>query len=297
MDDAADGRPGPDGRDGADAPRGKQEARQQLQEELDEWAADVVDGGLGLARLAVGGAVRTARWSIGRSLRIAEQVVGSIASGSSVAAATARGADDARHAILEYSGLEDPAPRTAGRPTRTTGTDAGRRVTDRATAEELRRRGEALLARSADVDEEVEAHPSFARILDDLSPDEARILRLLAEAGPQPAVDVRSSSPIPGSSELVAGGLSMVGAQAGCRYLDRVRSYLNNLERLGLVWFSREEVDDPAAYQVLEAQPEVVDAMDRVRRARTVRRSIELTPFGTDFVTVCLVPDADDRAD
>ena len=136
----------------------------------------------------------------------------------------------------------------------------------------------------------MEAHPAFARILDELSPDEARLLRLLEDDGPQPSVDVRRSTALPGSAEMVAAGVTMIGQHAGCRYLDRVKSYLNNLHRLGLVWFSREEVDDATGYQVLEAQPEVVEAVDSVRRARIVRRSIELTPFGHDFVRTCLVP-------
>lgn len=89
-------------------------------------------------------------------------------------------------------------------------------------------------------------------------------------------------------SELVTGGINMIGAQAGCQHRTRVPAYLNNLERLGLVWFSREPVGDPEAYQVLEAQPEVMTAMRSVSRAKTVQRSIHLTPFGEDFCAVCL---------
>ena len=63
----------------------------------------------------------------------------------------------------------------------------------------------------------------------------------------------------------------MIGAEAGCRYLDRVPAYLNNLYRLGLIWFSREPLEDPLRYQVLEAQPEVTDGDGRGRAA--ARRS------------------------
>jgi hypothetical protein len=151
----------------------------------------------------------------------------------------------------------------------------------------LRQRGAELLARSADVRQREELHPAFARILDNLSPDEARILRLLATRGPRPAIDVRKGMPL--VSELVAPGLNMIGAEAGCRYPDRVPAYLDNLNRLGLIWFSRETLRDVNPYQVLEAQPDVVEAMrDAGRTARTVRRSIHLTPFGTDFCEVCL---------
>src|SRR6185503_679380 len=77
----------------------------------------------------------------------------------------------------------------------------------------------------------------------------------------------------------------------GCRHLDRVPAYLNNLYRLGLIWFSREQVGDHLRYQVLEAQPEVVAALEEAGRgARTVRRSIHVTPFGKDFCNLCIPP-------
>ena len=89
----------------------------------------------------------------------------------------------------------------------------------------------------------------------------------------------------------------MIGARAGCRYLERVPSYLNNLFRLGLIWFSRETLRDPLRYQVLEAQPEVLEAIHSVRQAKVVRRSIHLTPFGEDFCRVCLSVDEPNTED
>jgi Abortive infection alpha len=156
-------------------------------------------------------------------------------------------------------------------------------------APSLRDRGADLLSRSADIDYEEDAHPAYARILDELAPDEARILRFLQAEGAQPAADVRAAKVPLISSELVAPGLSMIGAGAGCRHVERVPAYLNNLYRLGLIWFSREPLEDPLSYQVLEAQPEVLGAMRAAgRSARTVRRQILLTPFGDDFCRVCL---------
>ena len=104
-------------------------------------------------------------------------------------------------------------------------------------------------------------------------------------------MDVRSSKTLGVTSEMVAPGLSMIGEQAGCRYLDRVPAYLNNLYRLGLIWFSHEPLTDPLRYQVLEAQPKVSEAMAEAGRSKTVRRSIHLTPFGEDFCDVCLPAD------
>ena len=84
---------------------------------------------------------------------------------------------------------------------------------------------------------------------------------------------------------------------AGAATLDRVPSYLNNLYRLGLVWFSREPLSDPMEYQVLEAQPDVLAALHSVRFAKVVRRSIHLTPFGEDFCRACLLEPEEDPAD
>jgi hypothetical protein len=152
----------------------------------------------------------------------------------------------------------------------------------------LRERGAELLRRSADVRIADDTHPAYERILGDLAPDEGRILRLLASEGPQPAVDVRTARPLNIGSRLVAPGLSMIAEQAGCRHRDRTHAYLNNLYRLGLIWFSRERLEDPRRYQLLEAQPDVVGAMRQAGRATTMRRSIHLTPFGEDFCQVCL---------
>jgi hypothetical protein len=158
-----------------------------------------------------------------------------------------------------------------------------------APAATLRDRGAELLRRSADVTYDEPTHPAYARILDDLAPDEARMLRLLATEGSQPFVDVRSGwLPINSGSGLVRPRLTMIAAEAGCRHVERSAAYLNNLQRLGLIWFSPEPVEDQARYQVLEAQPDVVGALREASRGRTVRRCIRLTPFGRDFCAMAL---------
>lgn len=154
----------------------------------------------------------------------------------------------------------------------------------------LREQGQQLLRRSRDVWSDDAAHPAYERILGELAPDEARVLMLLLNKGPQPSVDVRTGGPVGMvNSQLISPGLNMIGPRAGVRHLDHVPSYLNNLFRLGLVWFSREPLRDPMEYQVVEAQPDVLEAMHSVKFAKVVRRSIHLTPFGEDFCKACLV--------
>ena len=234
-----------------------------------------------LARMAATAWVRGLRWGAESSVRAYVRLLRSAANGENPAQLLQETGSDLRRYARELLGIADEMAEEAA--------EAGR---DDSSARALRERGEELLRLSADVTYEEDSHPAYARILDVMAPDEARILRLLRERGPQPSVDVRTGGPLGVgvvATELVAPGLNMIGAEAGCRHLDRVPAYLNNLYRLGLIWFSREQVGDRLRYQVLEAQPDVAEALDRAGRgARTVRRSIHLTPFGADFCELVL---------
>jgi Abortive infection alpha len=254
---------------------------------LDRAAADDVLGSIpGLARIYASAWLHTAEWALETSARAGSRVL---------RAATSREAPDAL--------LHDAGEQVRGYAQRLLGLVdaegdrfpgalgdllASREGSATSTEDSLRARGAELLRRSADVDYPDDAHPAYARILSELAPDEGRILRLLTEQGPQPSIDVRTVGLVIVGSELVAPGINMIGAEAGCRHTDRVHAYLNNLFRLGLIWFSREPVADSMRYQVLEAQPEALEAMRKAGRGKTVRRSILLTPFGEDFCSVCL---------
>jgi hypothetical protein len=144
----------------------------------------------------------------------------------------------------------------------------------------------ALLDASADVNFHYEGHPAYFRLLNELAPDEARILRLFATDGPQAAIDVRSHRLFGVGSQLLAPGITMIGAYAGLVEKDRVPAYLNNLNRLGLIWFSREMVPDEEGYHLLEAQPEVLERFKGVK-VDIVTRSIELTAFGKNLCALC----------
>ena len=239
----------------------------------------------GIARIAGTAWVRTADWTVRASLDATGRLIRSAASGESSTELFRRTASDFQGWARGVLGVVDAAAQEAEpRPAEPEPAPDDARAT-------LRDRGAELLRRSADVRVSEEGHPAYERILDELAPDEGRILRVLVLDGPQPSVDIRAGLPM--ASQLVAPGRNMIGAQAGCRHLDRVPAYLNNLYRLGLVWFSRESLDDPRRYQVLEAQPDVVEAMRKAgRTGRTVRRSILLTPFGRDFCDTCLPMDA-----
>lgn len=236
-----------------------------------------------LAQIAVNAGWNGASRSASAYVDAASRIVRAASNGEPPAQVVQETAAELRAYARALLGLSDDATRQEGGAT----SGWSRGPAEESSPEALRRRGSELLRRSADVSLQDASHPAYMRILEALAPDEGRILRFLAQKGAQPSVDVRAGLPL--VSELVAPGCNMIGAEAGCRHADWVRVYLDNLHRLGLIWFSREPVKDPRRYQVLEAQPEVVEARAKGgRTARTVRRSILLTQFGEDFCAVCL---------
>ncbi len=244
-----------------------------------------------LARLSVRAWMRGAAWGINTSVRTGRRLARAAVDPDAATELVLDVRKELRGYAREFLGINEidhqmqllaPAV-NANTPSRR-GRRNGR-VTD---TQALRQLGAELLKQAADVYEDDNAHPAYARILTELAPDEARILRVLTVEGPQPLVDVRATNLIGVGSQLIGQGLNMVGASAGLRYRDRVPAYLNNLHRLGLIFLSDEPLSDPIAYQVLEAQPDVLDAIKEASRAKTMHRSIRLSPFGQDFCDVCL---------
>jgi hypothetical protein len=241
----------------------------------------------GLMRLGASAWWRATEWSLTNSVRASRRVMRAAASGESPTLLMAEAGVELREYIRQLLEIVDPPPEEQP-PQNQGAAPSANGEASHDTVEELRERGAELLRRSADVHYSEDAHPAYANILGNLAPDEGRILRLFVQEGPQASIDVRTSPPLGIGSEMVAAGLNMIGREAGCRDVDRTHAYLANLYRLGLIWFSRESLDDQSRYHLLEAQPEVQVAMSEGGRTRTVHRSIHLTEFGRDFCSTCL---------
>ena len=255
---------------------------------------DIIRAAPVLARLAFAAWLRATGWTLQASMAASSRVLRGAANGESPGTIIRDVEGELREYVRNLLGIEANGDGGRGAPTEESEPVDAEVVEEdtHPTIEQLRERGRDLLRRSADVYYDDDAHPAYDRILHELAPDEARILRLLAREGPQPAVDVRTAGPLAlARSELVAPGLNMIGPAAGIKHNKRLKAYLDNLYRLGLIWFSREPLPDPLDYQVLEAQPDVAEAMEEAGRAKTVRRSIHLTEFGEDFCELVLPED------
>jgi hypothetical protein len=291
-----------------EAENGVVEVRDDEEEELRGliWAVP------GLARMMVKAWLRTVTWGGRTSVRVTLRLGHAAVDPRATVALVRDVSSGVRVYAREFLGISDLEQRVEqadpGRRSGSSGpvspVDAGRRALARRRRDgdepppppevSLRVRGAQLLRQSADVSADDSTHPAYGRILAELAPDEGRILRLLAAEGPQPTVDVRALNLIGVGSQLVESDLSMIGSEAGCRHVERLPEYLINLQRLGLVEFADDPVDDPSRYQVVEAQPDVLGAIKRASRAKTVHRSLRLTPFGQKFCDVCLPLDRDE---
>lgn len=157
-----------------------------------------------------------------------------------------------------------------------------------------------LLANAMDANTARNAHPSFVEIIKQLSPDEARILRLLAgllPTGDVPMLEVRSE--IKGKDKpvwkLLIRYFSHVGDEARCQHPDLVGSYIDNLCRLELCRVPSDiELADDEEYKSLENDPRIKALKAQLEEAdeklRTVRRAMIVTDFGRQFIAACVVP-------
>lgn len=254
--------------------------------------ARMIRGVFRAAGLAAGTAVRGSQWAVGTGFEVTRQIAQAAIDGESSTEIAERTGAALQSVARSVLGVTEGSVReivsyvpTNGHPVAPP--HAAGALVNSPTLTDLRRRGDNLLARSADVYFTEAVHPAYDRILDQLSSDEARILRFMAINGPQPSVDVRTNRPLGIGAELVAGDLTSVPEQAGVRYADRSRLYLINLNRLGLLTTS----DDPVVlsrYMVLEVQPIVETALKQAGRVpKIVRKSLRLTEFGEDFCKTC----------
>ncbi len=241
----------------------------------------------GIARIAAVATVRSWAWSVGAGLRATRRLTEAATSGESAQDLIEELRTETVDNVRRLLGIAEPenGPPAAAR---SASEDAARRRR----VESLRERGAALFDRAAAleaVDDEI--HPGFDRIIDQLAPDEARILKLLVNEGPQAIVYIHRAAPLGLAAREVARRQTMLGRQAGCMRPEHVAAYIDNLVRLGLVAIRRDPIDDEAAYQVLEAQPEVMEAMKSVNsgifRGQSSRRSVHVTDFGRSFCQVC----------
>ncbi|KRB80376.1 hypothetical protein ASE01_02550 [Nocardioides sp. Root190] len=125
----------------------------------------------------------------------------------------------------------------------------------------------------------------IAKLVDTLVPDEARIIAALATREWTPMVHVEARRD--GEEHLGLRNASLIGRQAGVALVRRTPTYVGRLLTVGLVAATPERDDRSEEYEVLLAEPDVLDAIRRAGRGpvgpRIRRGGLVLSDLGTQL--------------
>ncbi|MGN5098250.1 DUF4393 domain-containing protein [Aeromonas veronii] len=158
-----------------------------------------------------------------------------------------------------------------------------------------------LVAASMNVITTNEAHPAFVDIIKQLTPDEARILKLFTTQSTFPLLDVNKLVTVHGHSGTghirMLHNFSLIGIKANCERPNDAPIYIDNLCRLGLAEvLSGIKLFSSKLYEELESSDEINQIKLTHRETspdsiQIVRGGIKLTEFGNRFCKICIEQD------
>ena len=135
----------------------------------------------------------------------------------------------------------------------------------------------------------------FHRILDQLSPDEARIIGALSDGHASPLIHVRPLSPAGILGEPTLENASLIGKMANVSLPQLTPQYVTHLLSLGLVQVGPERSSLKDDYQILMADPGVLRASKKAARGpiapRYEKRTLRLSPLGRQLWAACFPED------
>ncbi|UPK74463.1 DUF4393 domain-containing protein [Nocardioidaceae bacterium SCSIO 66511] len=124
----------------------------------------------------------------------------------------------------------------------------------------------------------------IARLLDDIEPDEARILAALSDGSTYPLVHLVTKSAFGTTGARLLENVSTVARSAGIALPDYCPIYLARLRRLGLVTVGPESREHADGYEVLATESIVREARDEHDApTRVLHRTLSLSALGRDL--------------
>jgi len=128
----------------------------------------------------------------------------------------------------------------------------------------------------------------YQHVLDQMAPEQARIVAVLGDGNPRPLAHVDAGAPVGPVSRRVLSNATSAGQEAGIVHRNDVPRLVTHLMVLGVVEEGPEAKSAKAQYEVLETETCVREAMryvkDELRQwPRVQRRTLTLTDFGTSL--------------
>ncbi|WP_335333878.1 Abi-alpha family protein [Mycobacterium kyogaense] len=146
-----------------------------------------------------------------------------------------------------------------------------------------------LLERALDQNTRGSRIEIFHRLLDQLVPDEARILGALSDGSRSPVVTVSVWGQSRATSRPVLQNASLIGRTANVALPEMVPQYVSHLLSLGLVDIGPEDRDLETDYELLMAETAVLAAIKNGARgpipAKVERSTLTLSALGAEFWT------------
>jgi len=150
-----------------------------------------------------------------------------------------------------------------------------------------------LLAKASTIQTSALAHPSFANIINNLSPDEAQIIKFLREKPQVPFLDVNLTvNTASGEFLKILEVRTAVEGLVTLQYPGNCGAYFSNLSGLGIIDIRRDiSVAADAAYKALEevygAEIRSIIFSPESQRVNVLRGKIEVTAYGSLFINAC----------
>lgn len=161
-------------------------------------------------------------------------------------------------------------------------------------SKELRNLYANLLARSMVDTEKDKVHPAFVEIIKQLTPDEARLIKLFVSHGTFPLIDIKRFWDKSGHFVSNLRNFTTI-ADKICEktsYSD-IERYIDNLSRLRIIEIEEDgHIAAKDAYKALESNSLVVNLMKEKlaedEHREIFRKYFVVTAFGHEFVDVCV---------
>ena len=185
---------------------------------------------------------------------------------------------------LEGSDRDD---QTQSMPVASTGAATGTRSKPRG----LRESYEALMDRSLNQTPESALEAFFMQLLNELVPDEARLLNVATGGNPIAVVHLELSNR-KGTAGRAMAYLSRAGNEAGVMRNELTGQYLAHLQSMGLLDYAPADAQSGNKYDMIESDSIVRKTIEKVEKekvykARLVRESLVLSELGAAFLASC----------
>lgn len=149
-----------------------------------------------------------------------------------------------------------------------------------------------LMERSLNLDPEQAEEAFYQRLLEQLVPDEARILAALSDGGHITICHVDATSRLGTHSQRLLSNMSRVGQETGVILTDNVPYYIGHLLDLGLLQMGPEDKTKGTQYEMIETNSQVRKLCDQIEKEmhmkpRMSRHTARLSALGAHLWQTC----------